>query len=109
MKARLILLSLLVAALPLTACKKRQAPSQMNMPNIQSEQKQATTQSVSQDVTDFIPAQDQYDSVSQCPVNGEKVTVGKGTSAVKYKGKVYYMCCPACVGQFKANPEKYAK
>lgn len=25
-----------------------------------------------------------------------------------YKGTIYYFCCPACLGDFKADPEKYA-
>ncbi len=24
-----------------------------------------------------------------------------------YKGKTYYFCCPACIGEFKKNPDKY--
>jgi YHS domain-containing protein len=60
-------------------------------------------------VEDYLPTQDQYGTVTSCPVMGEKVTVGKDTIAVKYKGKAYFLCCPSCVGQFKSNPEKYAK
>ena len=26
-----------------------------------------------------------------------------------YKGKRYFFCCGGCPGQFKANPEKFAK
>ena len=26
-----------------------------------------------------------------------------------YKGKEYYFCCSACLEQFKARPEKFAK
>ena len=58
-------------------------------------------------VTDYIPDQSNYGTVTQCPVMNEKVTVGKNTKAVKYKDKVYYLCCPSCIQQFKANPEKY--
>ena len=50
-----------------------------------------------------------YGSVTQCPVMGEKVIVAKNTKAVKYKDKVYYLCCPACISEFKNTPEKYAK
>lgn len=60
-------------------------------------------------VEDFVPDTGNYGTVTQCPVMGEKVIVGKDTKAVKYKGKVYYLCCPTCMGQFKQNPEKYAK
>jgi YHS domain-containing protein len=41
-----------------------------------------------------------------CPVMGGKVN--KDISYV-YQGKTYYFCCPACIEQFKANPEKYIK
>lgn len=58
-------------------------------------------------VTNYIPDQSNYGTVTQCPVMKEKVVVGKDTKAVKYKDKVYYLCCPSCIQQFKANPEKY--
>ena len=60
-------------------------------------------------VEDYIPDTGNYGTVTQCPVMGEKVIVGKDTKTVKYKGKVYYLCCPMCMGQFKQNPVKYAK
>ncbi len=41
-----------------------------------------------------------------CPVTGE--IVNKDSKATyKYKGKVYKFCCPACIDEFKKNPEKY--
>ncbi len=41
-----------------------------------------------------------------CPVSGE--VIGKETNITyTYKGKVYRFCCPACVDEFKKNPEKY--
>jgi len=43
-----------------------------------------------------------------CPVTGEKVFMQKPVT-VEYNGKVYNLCCPACVGAFKADPEKYVK
>ena len=60
-------------------------------------------------VEDFIPDTGTYGTVTQCPVMGKKIVVDKDTKAVKYKGRVYYLCCPSCLGQFKQNPEKYAK
>jgi YHS domain-containing protein len=60
-------------------------------------------------VEEFIPDSGNYGTVTQCPVMGEKVIVDKNTKALKYNGKIYYLCCPSCVGQFKQNPEKYAK
>jgi len=56
---------------------------------------------------DYIPSQGEYSTVSQCPVMGERIVVDKDTRAVKYKGKAYYLCCPKCVADFKANPEQY--
>lgn len=40
----------------------------------------------------------------ECIVSG-----GKGTMAVMYKGKTYYVCCGGCRSEFNANPEKYIK
>ena len=33
----------------------------------------------------------------------------KGTIAVSYNGKTYYVCCSGCRDEFKASPEKYVK
>ncbi len=44
------------------------------------------------------------DTDPECIVSG-----GKGTMAVSYKGKTYYVCCSGCRDEFKANPEKYIK
>jgi len=40
----------------------------------------------------------------ECVVSG-----GKGTQAVSYKGKTYYVCCSGCREAFKDEPEKYIK
>lgn len=58
-------------------------------------------------VTNYIPDQSAYGTVTQCPVMKEKVLIGKDTKAVKYDNKVYYLCCPSCIQEFKNNPEKY--
>ena len=42
-----------------------------------------------------------------CPVTGEKVDM-KDPVTVEYKGKVYNLCCPACIKDFNAEPEKYS-
>lgn len=46
---------------------------------------------------------------SICPVSGEKV--GQMGEVVKheYNGKIYNLCCNACVKDFKKDPEKYSK
>ena len=51
-----------------------------------------------------------------CPVSGDKVPLpgekgDMGTEAVKYEynGKIYNLCCPMCIKDFKKNPEKYSK
>ena len=50
-----------------------------------------------------------------CPVSGEKILPPGEKSemgeAVKYEynGKLYNLCCPMCVKDFKKNPEKYSK
>jgi YHS domain-containing protein len=43
-----------------------------------------------------------------CPVSDEKIDE-KTKATYEYKGKVYNFCCPACIGDFKKNPEKYIK
>ena len=45
-----------------------------------------------------------------CPVSGEKVG-GEMGEPVKYEheGKIYNLCCKACVKDFKKDPEKYIK
>jgi len=44
-----------------------------------------------------------------CPVSSNKV--GEMGPAIKYtyNGKVYNLCCPMCIKDFKKNPEKYSK
>jgi YHS domain-containing protein len=39
-----------------------------------------------------------------CPVMGGEVNPD---ISYVYEGKRYFFCCPACVGEFKKNPEKY--
>lgn len=41
-----------------------------------------------------------------CPVMGTKVEPGKALT-VEYGGKLYNVCCPVCVKEFKKSPEKY--
>ena len=50
-----------------------------------------------------------------CPVSGDKVpapgekgTMGDKPVKIEYKGKIYNLCCPMCVKDFKKNPEKYS-
>lgn len=51
----------------------------------------------------------EYGTKAVCPVTGEALTVDAKTTAAKYKGKVYYFCCPACLPSFKEDPAKYVK
>jgi YHS domain-containing protein len=44
------------------------------------------------------------DTSPECMVSG-----GKGTIAVPYKGKTYYVCCSGCRDAFREEPEKYIK
>lgn len=41
-----------------------------------------------------------------CPVTGEKIE-DNTKIAYEYKGKIYNLCCSACIEEFKKNPEKY--
>ncbi|MCX5796071.1 MAG: YHS domain-containing protein [Elusimicrobia bacterium] len=60
-------------------------------------------------VEDHTPAASEYGKAAKCPVTGEEFKVSAETKAVKYKGKVYYFCCPSCAPSFKKNPAKFAK
>ena len=51
-----------------------------------------------------VPFAGRGDTSPECVVSG-----GKGTIAVSYKGKTYYVCCSGCRDEFKDNPEKYIK
>jgi YHS domain-containing protein len=43
-----------------------------------------------------------------CPVSGEKTN--EETKAIyEYKGKIYNLCCAACIEEFRNNPEKYVQ
>ncbi len=50
-----------------------------------------------------------------CPVSGDPVSApgekGAMGEAVKYEynGKIYNLCCPMCIKDFKKDPEKYSK
>lgn len=43
-----------------------------------------------------------------CPVSGEKIDE-KTKATYEYQGKVYNLCCPMCVDEFKKDPEKYIR
>ncbi len=48
-----------------------------------------------------------------CPVSNELVVKNDMKDAkpmiIEYKGKIYHLCCPMCVKDFKKHPEKYSK
>ena len=51
-----------------------------------------------------------------CPVSGDKIpapgekgTMGDEPVKYEYNGKIYNLCCPMCIKDFKKNPEKYSK
>ncbi len=50
-----------------------------------------------------------------CPVSGDKVPgpgvksdMGDQPIKIVYKGKIYNLCCPMCIRDFKKNPDKYS-
>ncbi len=43
-----------------------------------------------------------------CPVLNEKIEE-ENKAVYEYQGKIYNFCCPACIDDFKKNPEKYIK
>ena len=48
-------------------------------------------------------------SGDKIPVPGEKDTMGDKPVKYEYNGKIYNLCCPMCIKDFKKNPEKYSK
>ena len=44
-----------------------------------------------------------------CPVSGNKVGEMGEPIKYEYKGKIYNLCCPMCIKDFKNDPEKYSK
>ena len=44
-----------------------------------------------------------------CPVSGNKIGEMGEPIKYEYKGKIYNLCCPMCVKDFKKDPEKYSK
>ena len=48
-----------------------------------------------------------------CPVSNELVMKNDMKDAkpiiIEYNGKIYHLCCPMCVKDFKKDPEKYSK
>ena len=47
-------------------------------------------------------------SGDEIPAPGEKGDMGEAIQ-YEYNGKIYNLCCPMCVKDFKKNPEKYSK
>jgi YHS domain-containing protein len=107
MKNILVAVYFLILIFTASSCKKNETTSVVSAKSPEVVMSENSQQPVH--VEDFIPPMDQYGSISQCPVMGEKVKIDKTTKAVKYKGKAYYFCCPSCLSQFKSNPDKYAK
>ena len=48
-------------------------------------------------------------SGDKIPASGEKGTMGDEPVKYEYNGKIYNLCCPMCIKDFKKNPEKYSK
>ncbi|MDD5070297.1 MAG: efflux RND transporter periplasmic adaptor subunit [Candidatus Omnitrophica bacterium] len=43
-----------------------------------------------------------------CPVTGAKIESMGPVIKHQYKGKIYNLCCPGCVGTFDKDPQKYS-
>lgn len=117
-------LTLLIFILVIISCRKKQekqstttqpsitetqvSQQQPAIQQIQSEQVQQQTPAniISEN---YIPTNDEYGKSAECPVTGDKFKIGPETPAVKYKGKIYYFCCPMCVPKFRTEPQKYVK
>ena len=53
------------------------------------------------------PGEAKVGDTTTCPVMKHTFVVTADSPSVVYKGKTYYFCCPGCVGQFNADPEKF--
>ncbi len=49
-----------------------------------------------------------YVKNSTCPVSEDDIVTGEAVM-VEYDGKIYNLCCDACVKHFKKFPDKFAK
>ena len=47
-------------------------------------------------------------SNEKIPAPGEKNSMGEAVQ-YEYNGKIYNLCCPMCIKDFKKSPEKYSK
>ena len=56
--------------------------------------------------TAFVPQEAANVGNKICPVSGERIEE-KTKVVYEYKGKIYNLCCPACIEEFKKNPDKY--
>lgn len=45
---------------------------------------------------------------AKCPVSGEIFVVEEDTDRAEYEGKHYVFCCSNCSGKFEADPAKFA-
>ncbi|MBI4834983.1 MAG: YHS domain-containing protein [Planctomycetes bacterium] len=63
---------------------------------------------VKTEVTPHAITADEIGKEVTCPVMKVPCTVDKNTSALEYKGKVYYFCCNNCPKRFMEDPDKYA-
>jgi len=64
---------------------------------------------LAQDVSSGEQPQAAVDQVNKiCPVSGDKIDE-KNKASYVYGGKIYNFCCPACIEEFKKDPQKYIK
>lgn len=84
----LLVAALLTAAVVLVGCRKKSEPAPAP-----AETKEVAPAAV--------PAAIEQ---TTCPVMGGAVNKDIFT---EYQGKKVYFCCPACKGQFEADPQKY--
>jgi YHS domain-containing protein len=85
----------LAMMMTLAGCKKKQEP----VPTAQS-QTETVAEGAKETATQVAGTVEQ----TTCPVMAGPINKDIFT---EYKGKKVYFCCPACVEEFKKNPEKY--
>jgi YHS domain-containing protein len=102
----MLFVALLITAVLLSGCKKKEQPAPAKAPTMEQMQQNAekikeTANKAGEEVKKAAAEVEQ----TTCPVmDGNPIDKNV---FVKYKGKKVYFCCNECKAKFEANPEKY--
>ena len=106
MKAKglvLLVAAMLMVAVVLVGCKKKEQPAPPKAAVTKDVQKEADK--VAKESQEAIKKVDAEAKQTTCPVmDGNKINPDV---FVEYKGVKVYFCCSSCKAKFEADPEKY--